>query len=120
MFKERLAAYVRKRIKRKAYPLMARRASLVIEYADGSEDIEAIFIGKITTASTVSRKQAKDENAKKKILSATPGKDDPPATMEKIFNAAHVGVNSNSRDRLWELVDEGEIISLRYGFRKTK
>lgn len=102
-----------------AYPLPIQKSFVTSVYVDGQESVTPLpvgVIGKNTADVFVTR----DTDAKKKILSAAPGKDQTPITAKKLFAAAGIGANHWSRTKLWELVEEGELASSKGGFRKAK
>jgi hypothetical protein len=116
---EKLAKLVQILAKR-LWPHPTRAASVHVECIDGKELDIPVYIGSSSQTQNACESQQDRAGNKKKILAAAPEKHEPPISKQKLFSKAKLSVTNWNNDKLWELVEEGELVHLKLGFRKAK
>lgn len=116
---EKLARLVRRETARKK-DNPAVKAEIRVYFADDSETIMTLYLGKTSANARDCEGIKKDADARKKILASAPSKESKCWSMKKILSEAKLGNNPWNRNKLWDLVEEGELVALRDGFRKAK
>lgn len=104
--------FVRRMTRWTAMPV--KSASLQIEFIDGRSTVLPLFLGESPTP------KEQDANAASRIMASAPAKDAEPMKMKAILRLAGLAWSQTNRNKLWELVEKGDLVALRDGFRKAK
>lgn len=117
---DKFAACVRVLVKRLGYPHEVKTATVHVECVDGKEFEIPVNIGNSSQRENAGRRLSSESGNKKKLLEKCPRKDEEPKPAKAICSLAGLDDNDWNRNLLWDLVEEGEIVSLKTGFRKAK